>query len=194
MLGVVPAFFGVRAWARDPVFGLLDELAVPGWAATSSEDQVSGNLFCLVDCRFRERTVESQRGWEETAQVYERALADQGWRPWQVTPCPEQPVEGRYSCWRRDELTLDLWVRERPCLTDPGVVPPEDAVPPDVDGEPGSEPDDVPAECAGSVVSLKVRNAIDDERTRPQPDTGPSLTGETPDPVFTDDPLSPSPS
>ena len=25
--------------------------------------------------------------------------------------CPEQPVPGQYSCWRRDEFTLDLWVR-----------------------------------------------------------------------------------
>jgi hypothetical protein len=36
---------------------------------------------------------------------------------------------------------------------------------------------------------VKVRNAIDDDRTKPQPSTDPSLTGEDPDPIFTDDPL-----
>jgi hypothetical protein len=38
-------------------------------------------------------------------------------------------------------------------------------------------------------VTVKVQNAVADERTGPRPTTDPSLTGEDPDPVLTDDPL-----
>ncbi|SCF31742.1 hypothetical protein GA0070564_105403 [Micromonospora mirobrigensis] len=189
ILGAVPLYFGIRTLAHDPVFDSLDQLGVPEWAAAKTVDDVSGSRWCLLDCRLRERTVESQRAPKETAQVYERALTDAGWRPWKVTRCPEQPAKGRYTCWRRDELTLDLWVREPTC------------VPPPVNGEPAIPPSPVakPAagKCTGSLVSVKVRNAIDDERTRPQPSTDPSLTGEDPFPTITDDPLgelTPSPS
>jgi hypothetical protein len=41
----------------------------------------------------------------------------------------------------------------------------------------------------GSTVSIKVRNAISDERGRPQTTPDPNLVGETPDPIITDDPL-----
>lgn len=192
VLGALPLYFGIRAATRDPVFTSLDALAVPAWAAASREDDVDGSRWCLMECRFRERTVESQRGPDETAQVYEKALRDAGWQPWKVAFCPEQPVEGHYSCWRRDELTLDLWVREPACAYDPmrqrpTVGPTDPAAPGGADAQ----------DCTGSRISVKVRNAIGDERTRPQPSTDPSLTGEDPDPVFTDDPLkdlTPSPS
>ncbi|MFJ6197636.1 hypothetical protein [Micromonospora sp. NPDC092111] len=181
LLGAVPLYFGLRTLSRDPVFDTLDELGVPGWAAVETVDNVSGSRWCLQDCRLRERTVESDRAPEETATVYEQALRSEGWRPWQVTRCPEQQAKGSYTCWRRDELTLDLWVRAPTC-----VPPPVDggpAVPPSPPASPAA------GECAGSLVSVKVRNAIDDERTRPQPSTDPSLTGEDPFPTFTDDPL-----
>ncbi|WP_244253108.1 hypothetical protein [Micromonospora antibiotica] len=187
LLGALPAFFGMRTLSRDPVFGTLDELGVPGWATVETVDNVSGSRWCLQDCRLRERTVESDRAPQETTQVYEQALRAQGWRPWKVTRCPEQPAKGSYTCWRRDELTLDLWVREPTCAAPPAsgdpAVPPATPVPP------------AAGECTGSLVSVKVRNAIDDERTRPQPSTDPSLTGEDPFPTITDDPLgSPTPS
>ncbi|MEV0154532.1 hypothetical protein AB0H57_12435 [Micromonospora sp. NPDC050686] len=189
LLGAVPLYFGIRTLSHDPVFDSLDELGVPDWAAVKTVDDVSGSRWCLLDCRLRERTVDSQRPVKETAQVYQRALADDGWRPWKVSRCPEQPANGSYTCWRRDELTLDLWVREPAC------------VPPPVNGEPAIPPSPPPkpaaGKCTGSLVSVKVRNAIDDERTQPQPSTDPSLTGEDPDPVITDDPLgelTPSPS
>ncbi|MEU5554191.1 MULTISPECIES: hypothetical protein [unclassified Micromonospora] len=181
LLGGVPAFFGVQAMNRDPVFVSLDELEVPEWAAAQPEDFTSGSRWCLLDCRLRERTATSERSPEETAQVYEDALSRDGWQPWQPAYCPGQEEKGSYTCWRRDELTLDLWVREPTC------------VPPPVDGEPAVVPSPDPStaaeECSGSLVSVKVRNAIDDERTRPQPDTDPSLTGEDPYPTLTDDPL-----
>ncbi|MFD6565976.1 hypothetical protein [Micromonospora profundi] len=190
LLGAVPLFFGVRTLSRDPVFDNLDQLNVPAWAATKTVDDVSGSRWCLLDCRLRERTVTSEKSPEETAKVYEDALRQDGWQPWKVSRCPEQETKGTYTCWRQDELTLDLWVRQPTC------------VPPPVDGEPAvvpSSPEESAAagECAGSLVSVKVRNAIDDERTRPQPATDPSLTGEDPFPTVSGDPLidlTPSPS
>ncbi|MER7890255.1 hypothetical protein ABTX15_10560 [Micromonospora sp. NPDC094482] len=189
LLGAVPVYFGIRTLSRDPVFDSLDELKVPGWAAAQTVDEVSGSRWCLLDCRLRERTVTSERAPDETVQVYESALRQDGWQPWKVARCPEQQEKGSYTCWRRDELTLDLWVREPAC------------VPPPVDGEPAIVPSPDPSAaagtCAGSLVSVKVRNAIDDERTRPQPTTDPSLTGEDPFPTLSGDPLgelTPSPS
>ncbi|MFG1883026.1 hypothetical protein [Micromonospora sp. NPDC049102] len=189
LLGAVPLFFGIRTLGRDPVFDNLDQLAVPAWAATKTVDDVSGSRWCLLDCRLRERTVTSEKSPEETAKVYEEALRNDGWRPWKVSRCPEQGTKGSYTCWRQDELTLDLWVRAPAC------------VPPPVDGEPAIVPSPAPSaaagECTGSLVSVKVRNAIDDERTRPQPSTDPSLTGEDPFPTVSGDPLgdvTPSPS
>ncbi|MDM4718498.1 hypothetical protein QTQ03_02390 [Micromonospora sp. WMMA1363] len=189
LLGAVPLFFGMRALSRDPVFDTLDGLDVPSWAAVETVDDVSGSRWCLLDCRLRERTLESDGTPEETAQVYEAALARDGWRRWEVERCPEQEEKGSYTCWRQDELTLDLWVRPPTC------------VPPPVDGEPAVVPSPDPStaakECTGSLVSVKVRNAIDDDRTRPQPSTDPSLTGEDPFPTLSEDPLgelTPSPS
>lgn len=193
LLGAVPLFLAVRSATSDPVFRSLDSLAVPSWAAVETTDGVSGSRWCFIECRFRERITRSERSPEETAQAYEQALTEDGWRPWQVAYCPEQPVEGRYTCWRRDELTLDLWVREPACATDPLRDRPTVAP----SGAEGATTPETEEECSGSVVSVKVRNAIDDERTRPQPSTDPSLTGEDPDPLLTDDPLgelTPSPS
>ncbi|MFI9526991.1 hypothetical protein [Micromonospora rosaria] len=191
LLGALPLYFGIRTLSNDPVFDTLDALEVPAWAAVETQDDVSGSRWCLLDCRLRERTVESERPPEETARVYEQALVRDGWRRWQVERCPEQEEKGSYTCWRRDELTLDLWVREPTCVPPPGA-----------DGEPAIVPspapgEELPAECTGASVSLKVRNAIDDDRTRPQPSTDPSLTGEDPFPTLTEDPLgelTPSPS
>ncbi|MFY1671749.1 hypothetical protein ACN27G_17520 [Plantactinospora sp. WMMB334] len=181
VLGALPTYFGVRAATRDPVFNSLDALAVPSWAATDTVDGVSGSRWCLMECRFRERTVDSARGWEETAQVYETALSREGWQPWKVALCPEQPVEGHYTCWRRDELTLDMWIRQPACAESAGTAP---GVSPAPDAARAAEED-----CPESVVSIKVRNAIEDDRIGPQPSTDPSLTGVDPDPIFTDDPL-----
>jgi hypothetical protein len=167
LLAGLPLFFG----ARDPVFASLDSLAVPAWAAANPVDDASGNRWCIDECRFRERATTSQRAWKETAAAYDKALTEAGWRRWQAPLCPEQPVNGSYTCWRRDELTLDLWVRERVC-----------------EG-PAGQPVRGGQQCPGSAVTVKVRNAIADERTGPRPTTDPSLTGEDPDPVLTDDPL-----
>ena len=197
VLGALPAFFGLRSASRDPVFNSLDALAVPGYAASAVEDNGSGSRWCFLDCRFRERTAQSQRSIPETAKIYQDALTKAGWQPWKVNGCPEQPVTdgSSYTCWRRDEFTLDLWVRQPACQVealsaqDPAVAPSRN---PD-----GTVPTADPATCTGSTVSVKVQNAVTDLRGRAEPRPDPSLIGETPDAVLSDDPLleaTPSPS
>jgi integrin beta 3 len=186
VLGALPLYFGIRAATRDPVFNTLDSLAVPDWARVTVIDEVSGSRWCIYECRFRERQAESQRDPAETARVYEQALADSGWQRWAVSPCPDQPVEGHYTCWRRDEYTLDLWIRQPSCADDPLRNRPT------VEPAPGTQAEAVEppgGECSGSAVSFKVRNAIDDPRTRPGATQDPGQTGEDPDPVFSDAPL-----
>ncbi len=183
VLLVLPAFLGVRAMTSDPVFASLDALDVPSWAAQKAEDQSSGNRWCFLNCRFRERIAESERPPKETAQAYTTALSGAGWREWQVAECPEtdiSPEEGAYSCWRRDELTLDLYVSLPGCAVDQiaaGAVPAE-----------GTAEEAAPKECVGSTVSIKVQNTITDLRGKKETNPGP--VGVTPDPVLpTDDPL-----
>jgi hypothetical protein len=193
LLGAVPTYFAVGAAARDPVFGALDALGVPGYTARNVSDRADGNGWCIEQCRFRERSARSEQDVEKTTQIYTAALAAQGWRTWAPKMCPDHPVDGKYSCWRRDELTLDLWIRPPACVAvatpspgqpvAPGPVPTESPAP---TLSPGANPDTT---CGGSDISIKVRNAIGDPRTKPQPSVDPSLIGETPDAVFTDDPL-----
>jgi integrin beta 3 len=190
VLALLPLFFSIRAINHDPVYASIDALDVPGWAAQKVQDRSSGSRWCFLDCPLRERTAQSQRDFAPTGKVYAAALSRAGWVPWKVAGCPDQPIDpkdGVYSCWRRDEFTLDLWVRLPDCavdqvaLSDPAVLP-SSGIPPTPAGK-----------CTGSTVSIKVQNAISD--TRGQPDgEKPGLVGETPDPVLTDDPLLPTPS
>jgi hypothetical protein len=185
LAGALPLYFAIQAATRDPVLRSLDSLSVPGWAATDVQDRVSGSRWCLIECRFRERTVQSQRPAEQTAPAYEQALASEGWVRWPVKQCPGEKVDGAFTCWRRDELTLDLWVRKPQCTQDPLAQRPT-VGPSDGGGAPAAPVD--PA-CAGSVITLKVRNYIDDDRRhRGEPTSDPSLTGEDPNAVFTDAP------
>jgi hypothetical protein len=140
-----------------------------------------------MDCRSRERTMSSQRGDEETNKVYEQALLDSGWRRWTVAGCAPDPIEGKYSCWRRDEFTLDLWVRPPPCAKDllrlrptvaPGGTPEPQASAVVPSGAAGLPP------CEGSLVTIKVSNAIADvryvhpEQPNPLPTLEDGLTDE----------------
>jgi hypothetical protein len=189
VLLLLPLAFGIRAATRDPVFRSLDALDVPGWAAHSVEDRSSGSRWCFLDCRFRERTAQSERSFVETQKAYAAALTTAGWRPWNVSGCPDQPIspqDGRYSCWRRDEFTLDLWVRLPECAVDAVAAQDPAALP--STGPNGVVPTTDPKKCKGSTVSIKVQNAITDERGRPGGEK-PGLTGETPDPVLSNDPL-----
>ncbi|WP_232534404.1 hypothetical protein [Plantactinospora sp. KBS50] len=177
LLAALPLYFGLRTVGRDPVFTSLDDLGLPGWAATGTVDDISGNRWCLMECRLRERITRSSREPDETNKVYTAALTAAGWRPWQPPLCPEQKVDGHYGCWRRDELTLDLWVRKPTC-----TLVAEPSVPPDGQVQPPAEERKDDEDCAGSQVSLKVRNAVDDDRTRPGPDISPSIEDIDPEP------------
>ncbi|MEV6493902.1 hypothetical protein AB0M20_35560 [Actinoplanes sp. NPDC051633] len=188
-LVLLPAIFGIRAAMRDPIYASLDSLDLPSWAATSVDDKSSGNSWCFINCRFRERTSQSQQPFTETAKAYTTALTAAGWQPWQVGQCPEQPVtEGRYSCFKRDEFTLDLWVRLPECAVDLKAAQDPASLP--SIGPDGVVPTTPAKDCVGSTVSIKVQPAITDPRLQPQqPPAGPDLIGETPDPELSADPL-----
>jgi hypothetical protein len=188
ILGALPAILFLRTASSDPVFSTLDSLAVPRWAAGAPADTVSGSRWCVIECRFRERDLTSQKGTDETAAAYQSALLSSGWARWKVAQCPDGPVEGKYTCWQRDEFTMDLWVRPPPCASNPaqGAAAGGLAATPSAGASTGT--------CTGSVVSIKVRNRIDDERGRgPEPSKDAKLTGETPDPAFTDNPFPSTP-
>jgi integrin beta 3 len=190
VLVVLPAIFGLRAAHRDPIFSSLDALKVPGWAATKVDDRSSGSRWCFIDCRFRERVATSQKPFKETTTAYTKALTDAGWQPWKVAECPDPPIDpksGTYSCWRRDEFTLDLRVSLPDCAVDAVAAQDPDALP--STGPDGLAVTADPKKCVGSTVSIKVRNAVSDTRGNKGTGETPGLVGETPDTVISDDPL-----
>lgn len=175
ILGAYPLYLATQVATRDPVFNALDTLNVPSWADGEPTDVVFGSRWCIKECRFRERTLESQRDPDETAQAYEKALRDAGWQPWVVEGCPTD-LPGHYTCWIRDEYTLDLYVRDPACADDPLRKRPTVAP----SRKPAATPEATALDdCSGAAVTIKVRNRIDDERGRGDPgqvvptDTGP---------------------
>ncbi|MEV6633467.1 hypothetical protein AB0M54_22240 [Actinoplanes sp. NPDC051470] len=189
---LLPALVVFRSISTDPVYASLDSLDLPSWATTRVDDRSTGSRWCLEECKFRERTVQSAQETDPTAKAYTAALTSAGWQPWKVESCPDQPIsDGKYSCWRRDEFTLDLWVRRPDCAVDAAAAQDPDA-PPSL-GPDGVVPTGPPKGCKGSTVSIKVQAAIADGRGKPQPAVDPSLVGETPDPQLPSDPLEPTP-
>jgi hypothetical protein len=191
VVGALPFYFMLRAATRDPVITSLDALSVPGWAVANKTDNITGSRWCLLDCRYRERTADSNRPIADTAKVYRQALLAAGWS--QMTSVPGcEPVQEKvsdHSCWRRDEFTLDLSVNEPACMQDalrrrpkievtPSTTPSAGEPSPSASGSSSASP---PADdCSGSVVQIKVFNAIDDVRLRwsPEPTLEPNLTDE----------------
>jgi hypothetical protein len=186
VLVVLPAIFGLRSLGKDPVFGSVDALGVPAWASQDVHDNGSGSRWCFLDCRFRERIAQSSKPFKETTAAYTSALKKAGWTSWRVSECPETPVaadQGTYTCWKRDEFTLDLWVRQPECAVDQVAAQDPTAQ------LPTSAATAEPKKCVGSTVSITVRNAISDTRGKPEPKQDKPLVGETPDPVLSNDPL-----
>ncbi len=158
VLGAPVLYFGILTATRDPVLNSLDRLPVPAQFAQSPEDRIiGGSRWCFIDCRFRERRLISEAETEETTQVYHAALTEAGWRRWHVEGCPGVEVDGDYSCWTRDEYTLDLWVHPPECAYDPLNLRPEL----DEEAAPSEET------CRGSVVEIKMQNRVSDERGQP---------------------------
>lgn len=172
LLGAPLIYLGIQTATRDPVLNSLAGLPVPAWAAQSPDDRILGSRWCFIDCRFRERRMVSDRDPEQTNQAYHQALQDAGWNRWRVEGCPLVEVEGSYSCWTRDEYTLDLWVHLPPCAYDPRNLRP------DVDDEPSDPPATAgpgAEECTGAVVEIKMQNRVADERGLPAgPGGGPA--------------------
>lgn len=194
VLGAPMLYFGILFATRDPALTALDRLQVPAWAAQSPEDRIiTGSRWCFIECRFRERRMESLREPGETATIYQSALVGAGWTRWEVEGCPQVAVDGEYTCWTRDEYTLDLWVHPPDCAYDPlrlrpnpeSAEPEEDApesAPPDGTGEPGSASPGEGRECTGSVVEIKMQNRVADERGLPGPGGGAPTDPPTGDP------------
>jgi hypothetical protein len=98
----------------------------------------------------------------------------------------ETPEQTDHTCWRRDEFTLDLTVSEPACKLEGGGRRGFDITPtPSATPDPSASPEATPSapaaeECGGSVVHIKVFNAIDDIRLRwsPEPTLEPELTDE----------------
>ncbi|MBB4745489.1 integrin beta 3 [Actinoplanes octamycinicus] len=187
VLLVLPAFFGLRAVASDPVFASLDALNVPAWADKNPQDVATGSRWCFFECRLRERLADSEHPFQETAQAYTKALEEAGWQRWKVKGCPEvrvDPENGVYSCWKRDEYNLDMLVSLPGCAVDQVA---QEAVPPA--GSDAAEAGETGAgKCEGSTVSIKVQYEIGDERGKVDKNPGP--VGVTPEPTLDDaDPL-----
>ena len=167
LLAAYPIYLFTRSVSADPVFGELDRLSLPSWAAILHEDAASGSRWCIGECRSRDRTWASEREPEETNTAYVTALQDAGWRPRLEGLCPAVD-EGVATCWQRDEYVMDMWVRAPICNVPPprptveGQAPtPERRHPgtPGVEGTPGPPVD--PLLCPGSLVTVRVFNAID---------------------------------
>jgi integrin beta 3 len=192
LLGAPLLYLGIQTATRDPVLNSLAGLPVPSWAAQSPEDRIiTGSRWCFIDCRFRERRLVSGATPEETNEVYQNALREAGWTPWEVEGCPLVEVDGFYTCWTRDEYTLDLWVHLPTCAYDPRNMRPE--LDPDPPGEPSASPG--ADECSGSLVEIKMQNRVSDERglTQREPDAPgpgdqPSGPAGTPGPTETSGP------
>lgn len=160
VVGAPLAFFVIREAARDPIFAELDSWTVPQWAATKHRDDAYGSRWCIRECRFRERTWQSSKIADETNLVYVAALKDRRWIRWRETTCPGGSIQGHYSCWRRDEYVLDLWVRDEVCEIKPvrpTVAPHASGAPAAADAEPGGIPG---PGCGKSQVTVKVYNRV----------------------------------
>lgn len=160
IVGAPVAFFVIREAVQDPVFAELDTWRVPEWAATSHHDEAYGSRWCIRECRFRERTWKSSRPADATNQAYIAALQRKGWVRWRDTPCPSEGIQGLYSCWKRDEYVLDLWVRDEPCEIKP-VRPQVGASASAAGASPQAEPSGIPGPgCGQSQATVKVFNRI----------------------------------
>jgi integrin beta 3 len=158
LLAAYPIYLFTRSATSDPVFGDLDSLNLPSWAAIDHKDAASGNRWCIDACRFRTRTWASERKADETNTVYETALRNAGWRPRAQGVCP--PVaEGTASCWQRDEYVLDMWIRAPIC----DIAPPRPTIGADPSASAAPDPNagPPPATCPGALVTVQVFNAID---------------------------------
>jgi integrin beta 3 len=151
VLGAPLAFYTLREAARDPVFGDLAALEVPGWAARDVRDEATGSRWCIGQCRLRQRIMRSERSPKDTAAVYTEALRKAGWVTWPVEGCHSEDENGLESCWQRDEYVLDLWIYQPECEVQLKVPDPAPS---------GAAASEVEAVCPPTVVTLKIINRV----------------------------------
>jgi integrin beta 3 len=156
LLAAYPAYLFTRTIAQDPVLGELDGLNLPSWAAIQHDDVFSGSRWCIGQCRYRERTWESQHNPQDTNTAYVSALNDAGWRPRTDGVCPTVS-DGIATCWKRDAYVMDMWVRAPVCDIPP-TRPVTGGATPSPSPSPQSGSDN---SCAAALVTVKVFNAID---------------------------------
>lgn len=149
VLGAPLTFYAIREAGRDPVFGHLSGLAVPGWAARDVKDETTGSRWCIGECQLRQRILRSERNPEETSAVYVTALRKAGWAEWKIEGCPSTDQGGFETCWQRDEYVLDLWVYQPECEVQLKVPDPSQPATPLAE-----------AVCPPTVVTLKVINKV----------------------------------
>src|SRR5690606_32671675 len=157
LLAAYPVYLFIRSGTQDPVFGHLDSLDLPSWAATRYEEAAQGSRWCIGECRFHIRTWESERAPDETNSAYVTALESAGWRLRTEGGCPVA-VEGIASCWKRDEYVMDMWVRKPICDVPPPR--PTGAVKPSTSGAASGASDEEQPACAGALVTMQIYNAI----------------------------------
>jgi hypothetical protein len=112
---------------------------------------VYGSRWCVRQCRARERTWNSERSVRETAAAFDEALGGAGWRGFRTIGCPPEGVDGRGSCWQRDEYVLNLYVRTPTCDVRPNQAPVDGtlAVPPPPAGS-----------CPPAQTTVKIFNRV----------------------------------
>jgi hypothetical protein len=157
LLLAYPIYELTKAGVKDPVLGQLDALNLPGWADVNHDDATAGSRWCINQCRYRQRTWESERKPDETNLAFDTALREAGWRPRTDGICPGA-TEGTATCWKRDEYVMDMWVREPIC----DVPPPRATVSPRPSATAGPSPPAAQA-CPGALVTMKIFNAVDYE-------------------------------
>jgi hypothetical protein len=159
LLAAYPVYLFTKALAEDPVFGQLDALDLPGWAAVQHDDSFSGSRWCFAQCRYRERTWVSQHKPDDTNTTYSTALTDAGWRPRTDGVCPTV-IEGIATCWQHDEYVMDMWVRAGVC----DLPPPRPSIKPTATPSASAKPSPKVSStevCPAALVTVKVYNAID---------------------------------
>ena len=155
LLAAYPAYLFTRSLTQDPVFGELDGLDLPSWAAVQHDDSFSGSRWCIQQCRYRERTWVSDKAPADTNTAYVDALNAAGWRVRTNGVCPTVD-EGIATCWQRDAYVMDMWVRAPVCNVSPAR--PTTGPTPSPTASPLPAADDT---CAAALVTVKVFNAID---------------------------------
>lgn len=151
LLGILPLYLLSSSGSQNAAFGQLDALNLPSWASGHPVDHTSGDRWCVGDCLVSQRTWQSSRSVDVTADAYATALVAAGWTKAPSAACPPQVKGESLTCWQLDADQMNVLVTNAPCAvgpvptTEPGLVDPGATV------KPSS-----PAGCDPTSVDVKV--------------------------------------